>query len=109
MIHRVFTVGLDEDVDVGQDHAPGSVRASNAVESFKSTPGANALSAHGGQAKKRPPGGLGAILSRSVSAMRCEMNQAAPAGGQSSGRVGAGSFSSARNCFIAGESTLFFL
>jgi hypothetical protein len=39
MIHRVFAVGIDEDVYVGQNHAPCSIRASNAVELFKSTPG----------------------------------------------------------------------
>ena len=39
MIHRVFAVGINEDVYVRQNHAPCSIRASNAVELFKSTPG----------------------------------------------------------------------
>ena len=39
MIHRVFAMGLYEHMDIGQNHAPCSIKASNAAELFKSTPG----------------------------------------------------------------------
>jgi len=39
MIRRIGTMGIDEDVNVGENHAPASIRASKAAELSRFTPG----------------------------------------------------------------------
>ncbi len=77
MPHRVFTVGVNDDVYIRQDQALCSIRASNAVELFKSIPGRTPCPSMVVSRKNgcRATRGLGALLSRNVSSMRCDQPQ----------------------------------
>ena len=77
MIHRVFAMGIHEDIDIGQNHAPCSNKASKAAELFKSTPGRTPSPPTVVRCRNgcRATGGFGAILSRSVSSIRCDKSQ----------------------------------
>src|ERR1035437_8567623 len=77
VIHRVFAMGVDEDIYVRQNHAPCSFRVSNAAELSKSTPGRSPCPP---TVVSRGNGclatvGLGVILSRNVSSMNCDKSQ----------------------------------
>jgi len=77
VIQGIFPVGIDQHVDVGQDHAPCSITESKEAELFRSIPGRTpspptvARRSNGCGAT----GSVGAILSRSVSSMRCDRSQ----------------------------------